>query len=174
MLRVFALLISLGVLRSGEIEVSDPEKDRQLCSMGYPRAAQNRSHRLSLAHTAVHQPASGVFLRRCGSSARCRQADGRSLYDVPEVRLHTCWRSVLVRRNFAHLRYSGWHPSILWRRSYGARAHLAARSAPQCSGLLAISRGLSINFVDDHEMLQHGMVIYDALYTWCRDERVGQ
>ena len=35
-------------------------------------------------------------------------------------------------------------------------------------GLLAISYGLSANFRDDHEMLKHGMVIYDALYTWCR------
>jgi rhodanese-related sulfurtransferase len=39
---------------------------------------------------------------------------------------------------------------------------------PQCEGLLAISYGLSSNFPDDHEMLKHGMVIYDALYTWCR------
>ena len=40
--------------------------------------------------------------------------------------------------------------------------------APQCGGLFAISLGLSANFPDDHEMLDHGMVIYDALYTWCR------
>jgi rhodanese-related sulfurtransferase len=39
---------------------------------------------------------------------------------------------------------------------------------PQCGGLFAISLGLSANFPDDHEMLKHGMVIYDALYTWCR------
>jgi rhodanese-related sulfurtransferase len=39
---------------------------------------------------------------------------------------------------------------------------------PQCEGLLAISYGLSSNFSDDHEMLKHGLVIYDALYTWCR------
>ena len=39
---------------------------------------------------------------------------------------------------------------------------------PQCEGLLAISYGLSSNFSDDHEMLKHGMVMYDALYTWCR------
>jgi hypothetical protein len=43
--------------------------------------------------------------------------------------------------------------------------HLAAEAA----GLLAISKGLSLNFEDDHEMLQHGMVIYDALYAWCAD-----
>lgn len=43
--------------------------------------------------------------------------------------------------------------------------------APQCAGLLAISLGLSNNFKDDHEMLKHGMVIYDALYSWCRHAR---
>jgi len=40
--------------------------------------------------------------------------------------------------------------------------------SPQCSGLFALSLGLSANFPDDHEMLKHGMVMYDALYTWCR------
>lgn len=39
--------------------------------------------------------------------------------------------------------------------------------APQCAGLLAISLGLSRNFSDDHEMLRHGLVMYDALYAWC-------
>lgn len=40
--------------------------------------------------------------------------------------------------------------------------------SPQCGGLFAISLGPSANFPDDHEMPKHGMVIYDALYTWCR------
>ena len=40
--------------------------------------------------------------------------------------------------------------------------------APQAAGLLAISLGLSRNFPDDHEMLRHGMVLYDALYAWCK------
>lgn len=40
--------------------------------------------------------------------------------------------------------------------------------APQSAGLLAISLGLSRNFSNDHEMLNAGMVIYDALYSWCR------
>ena len=40
--------------------------------------------------------------------------------------------------------------------------------APEAAGLLAVSRGLSQNFQDDHEMLKHGMVVYDALYAWCR------
>jgi hypothetical protein len=43
--------------------------------------------------------------------------------------------------------------------------------APQAPGLLAITLGLSANFSDDHPMLEHGMVIYDALYTWCRSLR---
>lgn len=43
--------------------------------------------------------------------------------------------------------------------------------APQCAGLLAISLGLSHNFRDDHEQLEHGIVMYDALYAWSRHVR---
>jgi hypothetical protein len=41
---------------------------------------------------------------------------------------------------------------------------------PQSAGLHAISLGLSRRFADDHEMLRHGMVMYDALYAWCQGE----
>ena len=40
--------------------------------------------------------------------------------------------------------------------------------APEAAGLFAISLGLSQNFKDDHEMLKHGMVMYDALYAWVK------
>jgi hypothetical protein len=40
--------------------------------------------------------------------------------------------------------------------------------APQAAGLAAVSLGLSINFRNDHEMLEHGTVMYDALYAWCK------
>ncbi len=43
--------------------------------------------------------------------------------------------------------------------------------APQCAGLLAISLGLSHIFQDDHACLAQGLVIYDALYAWCRHVR---
>lgn len=39
---------------------------------------------------------------------------------------------------------------------------------PQSAGLYALSLGLSHDFADDHEMLKHGMVMYDALYAWCK------
>lgn len=38
--------------------------------------------------------------------------------------------------------------------------------APEAPGLYAISLGLSRMYADDHEMLRHGMVVYDALYAW--------
>jgi rhodanese-related sulfurtransferase len=41
--------------------------------------------------------------------------------------------------------------------------------SPQAPGLAAISLGLSRIFADDHEMLKHGMVLYDALYSWCKE-----
>jgi len=40
----------------------------------------------------------------------------------------------------------------------------------QSPGLLAISQGLSAVFADDHEMLRHGRVVYDALYAWCQTQ----
>lgn len=39
---------------------------------------------------------------------------------------------------------------------------------PQSAGLYALSLGLSQNYADDHALLKHGMVIYDALYSWCK------
>jgi len=40
--------------------------------------------------------------------------------------------------------------------------------ASQASGLWAISAGLAYNFKDDQELLEKGMIIYDALYSWAK------
>jgi rhodanese-related sulfurtransferase len=40
---------------------------------------------------------------------------------------------------------------------------------PQSTGLLALSLGLSRMHSDDLEQLEDGMLLYDALYRWCRD-----
>ncbi|MGH6946995.1 MAG: chromate resistance protein ChrB domain-containing protein [Kiloniellales bacterium] len=47
------------------------------------------------------------------------------------------------------------------------RLDLTAQSA----GLFSISLGLSAIVADDHEMLDKGLLLYDALYAWCRDCR---
>lgn len=41
--------------------------------------------------------------------------------------------------------------------------------APEAAGLLAISLGLSRMHSDDLEQLEAGLLLYDALYRWCRD-----
>jgi rhodanese-related sulfurtransferase len=41
--------------------------------------------------------------------------------------------------------------------------------APEAAGLLAVSLGLSRMHADDLEQLEAGMLLYDALYRWCRD-----
>ena len=43
--------------------------------------------------------------------------------------------------------------------------------APESAGLHAISLGLSLNYEDDHAMLEQGMVVYDALYAWTKSAR---
>ena len=54
--------------------------------------------------------------------------------------------------------------AVIIRGADTARLELAS----QAPGLAAISLGLSRIFSDDHEMLKHGMVMYDALYAWCK------
>ncbi|BCH31454.1 sulfurtransferase [Mesorhizobium sp. L-8-10] len=39
---------------------------------------------------------------------------------------------------------------------------------PQAAGLLALSLGLSAIEQNDHAQLEKGMLLYDALYGWCR------
>jgi AraC-like DNA-binding protein len=40
--------------------------------------------------------------------------------------------------------------------------------ASQASGLWAISAGLAYNYKNDHELLEKGMVLYDAIYSWAK------
>jgi rhodanese-related sulfurtransferase len=40
---------------------------------------------------------------------------------------------------------------------------------PQAAGFLAVSLGLSRMFRDDLEQLEAGMLLYDAVFRWCRD-----
>ncbi len=40
--------------------------------------------------------------------------------------------------------------------------------ASQASGLWAISAGLSYNITNDQELLERGLMIYDALYSWAK------
>jgi rhodanese-related sulfurtransferase len=42
---------------------------------------------------------------------------------------------------------------------------------PEAAGLLAMSLGLSRMYAADLEQLDAGMLVYDALYRWCRDAR---
>ena len=87
-------------------------------------------------------------------------------YDVPGVELS----HVGERCSFdAFLEKYGLHEAALEHLATIVRGADTARLdlAPQCAGLYAISLGLSARFPDDHEMLRYGLVLYDALYTWC-------
>jgi len=39
----------------------------------------------------------------------------------------------------------------------------------QCAGLWAISAGLGYNYTNDRELLEQGMILYDALYSWAKN-----
>jgi hypothetical protein len=39
---------------------------------------------------------------------------------------------------------------------------------PEAAGLRAISFGLASSIRNDHDLLEQGLVLYDALYRWAR------
>jgi hypothetical protein len=101
-----------------------------------------------------------------------RQAadNGATPYDIPDVELSHVGELCSFDA-FLH-KYSLGEPALdrlatIVRGADTARLDLA----PEAAGLFAISFGLSRNFPDDHEMLRYGLVMYDALYTWCRHRR---
>jgi hypothetical protein len=40
--------------------------------------------------------------------------------------------------------------------------------APEAAGLEAIAEGFRLVFLDDHELLEREMSVYDALYAYCQ------
>ena len=50
------------------------------------------------------------------------------------------------------------------RRRHCASGVGAAGARPRCDLVGAVAQ-----LPDDHEMLTHGMVMYDALYRWCKE-----
>ena len=101
-----------------------------------------------------------------GEVMRVAEATGAVPYDVPGVELghvgELCSFDAFLRK------YGLGDPALqrlarIVRGADTSRFDLAAESA----GLLAISVGLSRMFTDDHEVLAHGMVMYDALYASC-------
>ncbi|MGD9728769.1 MAG: chromate resistance protein ChrB domain-containing protein [Nitrospiraceae bacterium] len=96
------------------------------------------------------------------------RATGAVPYDIPDVELtHVgdfCSFDAFLKK------YSLDEPAlgqlaIIVRGADTGKLDLAA----EAPGLLAISLGLSATFADDHEMLKHGFVIYDALYAWIKN-----
>jgi hypothetical protein len=42
--------------------------------------------------------------------------------------------------------------------------------APECPGLEAIAEGFRLAYSDDHDLLEHEMPVYDALYAYCQEK----
>jgi rhodanese-related sulfurtransferase len=89
-------------------------------------------------------------------------------YDVPDV--HFTHDGELCSFD-AFIKHFRLHDPALQRLALIVRGADTAKLdlAPQAPGLAAASLGLSRIFPDDLEMLKHGMVLYDALYAWCKD-----
>jgi hypothetical protein len=104
---------------------------------------------------------------KAGDVLRVAQETGATPYDVPGVELSHV--GGLCSFDAFLAKYALDEPAlaqlaVIVRGADTSRLDLA----PQSAGLYALSLGLSQVYADDHEMLRHGLVMYDALYAWCR------
>ena len=97
----------------------------------------------------------------------CAKSQAATLYDVPDVRFshrgEECSFDAFIQDfeiNDPALNYL----AAIVRGADTGNLQLT----PQSPGLLAISLGLSALYQKDHDTLEHGMVIYDALYAWLK------
>ncbi|MEP7182153.1 MAG: chromate resistance protein ChrB domain-containing protein [Betaproteobacteria bacterium] len=94
-------------------------------------------------------------------------ANGATAYDIPDVPYShvgpECSFDAFIRRHKLD------HPALATLAKIVRGADTGVLDlAPQAPGLVAASLGLSALFADDHAMLKWGMLVYDALYEWCR------
>jgi len=102
-----------------------------------------------------------------GDVLRVAKETGATPYDIPGVEFshegELCSFDAFLKKY--HLQDAALNQlAVIVRGADTSRLDLT----PQSAGLYALSLGLSQNFTDDHEMLRHGMVMYDALYAWCK------
>jgi hypothetical protein len=97
---------------------------------------------------------------------RLAESTGATPYDIPGVEMshvgERCSFDAFLTKN------SLTDPALLLSADIVRGADTARLDlTPQSAGLHAISPGLSRVF-PDQAMLQHGRVVYDALYAWCQ------
>ena len=134
--------------------------------VGHSRASQDRPHRLSLAGEPLRRSRSRIHLRSRRRSSKVAADVGGTPYDIDDVKFghvgDQCSFDAIVRPTVSGT------PRSIARNHRTRRRHLAAGAR---AAMRRVARGLVWpvgNFPDDHDMLKHGMVMYDALYTWCR------
>ena len=117
-------------------------------------------------------PSAEFFYVPANEVLRFAAANGATPYDVPDVDYShdgsACSFDAFIRRHDLQDTALDMLATIV----RGADT-AALDLAPQAPGLLAISLGLSQMFGNDHAMLRYGMLVYDAMYAWCRQATQG-
>lgn len=92
---------------------------------------------------------------------------GATPFDVPEVEFthygEECTFDYFVKKY--KIKDPAVHTLAVIVRGADTDRHDLAAQAP---GLWAISAGLAHNYTDDQELLEKGMILYDALYSWAK------
>jgi hypothetical protein len=135
--------------------------------MGDPRTPQDRSDCLPWLILRFIDPEAEILHVPTADVPRTAREQGAIPFDVPGVKLThdgpLCSFDAFLNR------YRLQDPALekLAEIVRAADTDTLDRSA-EAPGLLAITLGLGANILDDQALLRAGLVIYDALCTWCR------
>jgi len=95
--------------------------------------------------------------------------EGATPYDVPNAELGhhgaECSFDAIVKK------YHLTDPALFRLALIVRGADTAAKDlTPESRGLEAVAEGFRIVYRDDHELLEHEMPVYDALYAYCQQQ----
>jgi hypothetical protein len=143
--------------------------------VGHPGAPQDRPHRLSVAHPAVHRPDAEILYVPT-DQVLAVQADQDAMgFDTPGARYDhrdgMCTFEVLIEEYGL-----GGDPALarLATIVHAADIDGEVHTDPFAPALLALAVGGLDVEADDHRLLDGASFVHDALYDWCqRDVNVG-
>lgn len=169
---------------SGAIRAGQPPRIRQRPDLGVPGPRPSRW--VTRARPKVERIACPWLIRRFidpqaefffaprGNVLEEAKRLGAVPFDIPGVEISHHWEQCSFDALLHAFDLD--HPALVKMAAIVRGADTDRLSiAPQASGLLAISLGLSRLCDDDHDMLEKGMVIYDCLFAWAnaQEERHG-
>ena len=136
-------------------------------AVGDARATEDRPHRVPVAHSPLHRSDGRILLCAVGRRARVRARSRCRALRRARRALHARRRTLQLRRVHCALRAARRGARAARDGRASCRYRYAGRGRAGSGTARNVARPARM-FADDLGMLRYGMLVYDALYVWCK------